>query len=83
MNCKEEKRAVLPRCLAHALTPGWSPQRTPQEARAVRRNVKPILLLQLQFVHLFSFNFRSKLKGVAVIPLLDFDLSEDISKSDI
>ena len=79
MNCKEEKRAVLPRCLAHALTPGWSPQ----EARAVRRNVKPILLLQLQFVHLFSFNFRNKLKGVAVIPLLDFDLSEDISKSDI
>ena len=28
MNCKEEKRVVLPRCLVHALTPGWSP-RTP------------------------------------------------------
>ena len=35
---------------SHALTPGWSPQ----EARAVRRNVKPILLLQLQFVHLLN-----------------------------
>ena len=57
----------------------------------MRRNVKPILLLQLQFVHLlnccehlFSFNFRNKLKSVvALIPLLDFDLSEDISKSNI